>query len=108
MFTGATVEIFDIDIPKPAANQVLIKVAVSGINPKDWKFPETKNMVANSGDDIAGIVESVGEDVTEFRKGDRVAALHEIGTPGGSFAEYALAPENTTIRIPKQLSFEGL
>ena len=65
-------------------------------------------MVANSGDDIAGIVESVGENVTEFKKGDRVTALHEIGTSGGSFAEYALAPENTTIRIPKQLSFEGI
>lgn len=65
-------------------------------------------MVSNTGDDIAGVVESVGENVFEFKKGDRVAAFHEIATPGGSFAEYAVAPENTTIRIPKSLSFEGI
>lgn len=46
----------------------------------------------NTGDDIAGTVEAVGEDVVGFNKGDRVAAFHEMTTSHGAFAEYAIAP----------------
>jgi NADPH:quinone reductase-like Zn-dependent oxidoreductase len=60
----------------------------------------------NSGDDIAGIVHSVGKDVYEFKPGDRVAAFHEILTENGSFAEYAIAPDWTTFHIPQNISFE--
>jgi NADPH2:quinone reductase len=60
----------------------------------------------NSGDDIAGIVESVGDNVTEFRAGDRVAAFHEMVTPNGSFAEYAIAWAASTFHLPKKISFE--
>jgi NADPH:quinone reductase-like Zn-dependent oxidoreductase len=45
--------------------------------------------------------------VYEFKPGDRVAAFHEMRTPGGSFAEYAVAWQHTTSHIPKNLSFEG-
>lgn len=72
---GPKVHIHEVDIPKPNADQVLIKVVVSGSNPKDWKYPDLGATPLNSGDDIAGIVEAVGENVVEFRKGDRVAAL---------------------------------
>lgn len=61
----------------------------------------------NQGDDIAGIVEKVGVDVTEFKKGDRVAAFHEMMTPGGSYAEYALAWDHTTFFLPRDTSFQG-
>ena len=61
---------------------------------------------ANQGDDIAGIVDKVGANVTEFKLGDRVAAFHEIGKPGGSYAEYAIAWQHTTFHIPKSTSFE--
>lgn len=70
-------------------------------------MPEWSNSAKNEGDDIAGIVASVGEDVTEFKPGDRVAAFHEMGAPGGSFAEYAVAWGYTTFHIPKTISFEG-
>lgn len=60
----------------------------------------------NSGDDIAGIVEQVGDNVTEFKPGDRVAAFHEMMTPHGSFAEYAIAWAATTFHLPKKTSFE--
>jgi len=69
-------------IPEPNAKQVLIKVIVSGCNPKDWKMPEfavgyngpdddsfmarSKSGI-NQGDDITGIVEKVGKDVIEFK-----------------------------------------
>lgn len=60
----------------------------------------------NSGDDIAGIVHSVGSNVWEFKPGDRVASFHEMVTPGGSFAEYAVGWQHTTFHIPKKTSFE--
>lgn len=63
--------------------------------------------VGNQGDDIAGIVEAVGDKVFEFKPGDRVAAFHEMVTPGGSYAEYAIAWQHTTVHLPKQISFEG-
>ena len=63
---------------------------------------------SNPGDDISGIIHEVGENVVEFKKGDRVAAFHEMLTPGGSYAEYAVAWKHTTFFLPKGTSFEGM
>jgi NADPH:quinone reductase-like Zn-dependent oxidoreductase len=60
----------------------------------------------NAGDDLAGTVAAVGEDVTEFHVGDRVAAFHEMLQPNGAYAEYAIAPAATTFHIPEKTSFE--
>lgn len=46
-----------------------------------------KTKAANTGDDIAGVVHAVGENVYEIKPGDRIAAFHQMGTPGGSYAE---------------------
>ena len=59
-----------------------------------------------SGDDIAGSVHAIGSAVTEFHIGDHVAALHQLGAPGGSFAEYALAWDWTTFHLGKDTNFE--
>ena len=61
----------------------------------------------NQGDDISGVVYEVGEGVTEFKKGDRVAAFHEMMSPHGSYAEYALSWAHTTFPLPPNVSFEG-
>jgi NADPH2:quinone reductase len=100
------VEIVEVPVPKPNADQVLIKVVCSGTNPKDWKRPFHMKKPHNSGDDIAGIVEAVGENVTEFKPGDRVAAFHEMMSPHGSFAEYAIAWASTTFHLPPKITFE--
>ncbi|KAH6962453.1 alcohol dehydrogenase [Ilyonectria sp. MPI-CAGE-AT-0026] len=102
---GPHVEIVESHIPVPQAGQVLIRVVICGSNPKDimsafWMPPQ------NFGDDIAGYIDSVGPGVFEFKPGDRVAAFHEMFTPHGAFAEYAIAYAHTTFRIPQQLSFE--
>jgi NADPH2:quinone reductase len=65
-----------------------------------------KNMEVNQGDDIAGYVHSVGKNVTEFKVGDRVAAFHEMISPGGSYAEYAVSWAYTTFHIPSSTTFE--
>ncbi|KAI3338137.1 GroES-like protein [Ustulina deusta] len=103
---GPKVQIIDSPIPKPGAQQVVIKVVVSGSNPKDWKIPLWMGTTLNQGDDIAGVVHEVGENVYEFKPGDRVAAFHEMMTPGGSYAEYAVAWQHTTFHIPEHTSFE--
>ncbi|KAJ5201223.1 hypothetical protein N7449_006026 [Penicillium cf. viridicatum] len=116
---GPTVKIIEGPIPEPNDDQVLIKVVVSGSNPKDWKVPDlaasgdtSLSMLVeakkgmNQGDDIAGVIEKVGSRVVEFKPGDRVAAFHEMCTPGGSYAEYALAWSHTTFHLPKHTSFE--
>ena len=74
------------------------------MNASGWlpKFDNT-----NQGDDISGIVHEVGENVVEFKKGDRVAAFHEMMTTGGSYAEYAVAWKHTTFFLPNGTSFEG-
>ncbi|KAF1978860.1 zinc-binding oxidoreductase-like protein ToxD [Bimuria novae-zelandiae CBS 107.79] len=103
---GPSVKIVDSDIPQSGPEQVVIRVICSGSNPKDWKIPEWLDKTMNTGDDIAGIVHSVGENVWEFKKGDRVASFHEMMTPYGSFAEYAVGWQHTTFHIPKKTSFE--
>src|SRR5947209_18390531 len=99
---GLRSSLHDVPIPQPRPDQVLIKVVVSGSNPKDWKLPVMvpSQDGTNSGDDIAGVVHAVGYNVTEFKPGDRVAAFHEMTKPSGSFAEYAIAWAHTTFHLP--------
>lgn len=104
-----SVVIRDVEIPTPKPGQVLIRVVVSGTNPKDWKVPKWQpNNTINQGDDIAGYVEAVGAGVQNFRAGDKVAAFHEMMTPNGSYAEYAIAWEHTTFHLTEKTSFEGM
>ncbi|KAB8230820.1 zinc-binding alcohol dehydrogenase family protein [Aspergillus alliaceus] len=99
---GPTVKFVDSPIPEPNDDQVLIKVVVSGSNPKDWKIRKG----VSQGDDIAGVIEKVGSNVVEFKRSDRVAAFHGR-CPGGSYAEYAVAWSHTTFHLPAHISFEG-
>jgi NADPH:quinone reductase-like Zn-dependent oxidoreductase len=105
-----TISIRDTNIPVPEVGQVLIRVIVAGTNPKDWKLPlfwPADGTPTNQGDDLAGYIESVGEGVMGFHKGDKVAAFHQVMKPHGSYAEYAIAPDFATFHIPKHTSFEG-
>ncbi|KAK3676756.1 fusarubin cluster-oxidoreductase [Recurvomyces mirabilis] len=67
-------------------------------------MPDAKPV--NQGDDISGIVHEVGEGVSGFKPGDRVAAFHEMMKPGGSYAEYALSWAHTTFYLPEKTTFE--
>ncbi|OCT44088.1 hypothetical protein CLCR_00665 [Cladophialophora carrionii] len=89
-----------------APSDVLVKVEAAASNPKDWLHLVATGASLNSGDDLAGIVVAVGPEVTRFKPGDRVAAFHPMGKPYGAYAEYAIAPEHTTLQIPDALSFE--
>ena len=96
-----------VPIPDPGPHDLCIAVIATTSNPKDWQYPvSVPSRRINEGDDISGTVHSVGSSVTEFHPGDRVAALHRMGTTHGSYSQYAIAPASTTFHIPANLGFE--
>ncbi len=89
----------DLPKPQPAAGEVLVKIAASGVNFIDayhrigiYKLP----MPAILGSEAAGTVEQVGEGVTAFKPGDRVA----YAMARGSYAEYQSVPVRLLVHVP--------
>jgi len=85
--------------PAPGAGEVLVKVAYSGVNFVDtyhriglYKVP----LPAILGSEGAGTVEQVGEGVTAFKPGDRVA----YAMARGSYAEFQAVPAAQLVSIP--------
>jgi len=86
--------------PQPGPGQVAIDVRAIGCNFFDILAGAWSRR--GQGGEIAGVVRSVGTDVTEFKKGDRVFAM--LGW--GGFASVALAPTATVVRMPDSMPFE--
>lgn len=106
----------EIEKPAPKDDEVLVKVYAASVNALDWHLLTAdiflvrlmglglfapKNPVR--GADIAGRVEAVGKNVTQFKPGDDV--FGDIGN--GGFAEYAGAPERCLALKPSNLTFEA-
>src|SRR3954464_8556156 len=62
--------------PTPGPDEVLIRNVAVASNPKDWKISKIGAFEGIEGNDVAGYVEAVGANVTEFKKGDRVRCLN--------------------------------
>lgn len=99
--------------PVPGANDVLIKVHASSINPIDIKICSGRkknqlqlNFPVTPGYDVAGIVEDAGEGVKNVNVGDKVFGQAGImAGASGAFAEYACTPGNFISRMPEEMSF---
>lgn len=108
------ITIGDLPVPEVKPDQVLIKVAAAGVNPVDWKIREGYLTAAFDhclpvilGWDMAGIIETVGEDVAGFRPGDKVYCYNRMETiQYGTFAEYGLASGNAVARMPEGMGFQ--
>jgi NADPH:quinone reductase-like Zn-dependent oxidoreductase len=104
----------DVAIPACGANEVLVKIHAASVNPVDLHLiagnpfplrlmlgglfkPKSTSLVI----DLAGEVEAVGREVTQFKPGDEV-----FGAGKGAFAEYVLAAENNLALKPANISFE--
>jgi NADPH2:quinone reductase len=92
-------------IPEPGPAEVLIEVAAAGINRPDvlqreGLYPAPKDASDLLGLEIAGTVAKLGPGTSRYREGDRVCAL----VNGGGYAEYAVAPEATTLPVPQGLA----
>ena len=105
----------DVEKPAPGDNEVLIKVHAASANPLDWhsmrgapflarvEFGLQKPRDPRLGADVAGRVEAVGKNVTQFQIGDEV--FGDIFK--GSFAEYACTSEKLLAAKPANTSFEA-
>jgi NADPH:quinone reductase-like Zn-dependent oxidoreductase len=97
--------------PEPAANQALVRIAASGVNPLDTKIrgdraPHAKQpLPAVLGVDMAGTVEAVGSDVIAFKPGDEVYGMvGGVGGLQGTLAEFVAADADLVAHKPKNLS----
>ena len=101
----------DVPNPVPSHDQVLVKIAASGVNPLDTKIRAGQGGHANQplpavlGIDMAGVVESVGASVEAFAPGDEVFGMVG-GVAGlqGTLAEYIAADASLLALKPKALS----
>ena len=104
----------DIAKPVPADDRVIVKVHAASVNPLDWHYMRGKPYIMRAdagigtpkdiqmGVDFAGVVESVGKNVTRFKVGDAV-----FGARGGAFAEYVSVGVSKSIALkPDNLTFE--
>ena len=111
-------ELKEISIPTPKANEVLLKTHAASVNSWDWDLlrgtPFIVRLVGGGiskprkkilGCDVAGHIEAVGKDVTKFKTGDEVFGDLSGGNWGG-FAEYVCARENELALKPAGISFE--
>ncbi|HEM5270573.1 TPA: NADP-dependent oxidoreductase [Streptococcus suis] len=102
------------EIAKPTiqANQVLVKVTAAGVNPLDnmisrgdvklivpYKLPQT------AGNEVVGLVEEVGSNVTNFAAGDRVFGRLPLDSIG-AFAEYVAVDAQALAKVPAYLTDE--
>jgi NADPH:quinone reductase-like Zn-dependent oxidoreductase len=106
-------ELKEIDRPVIKDGEVLVRVRAAAVNPPDWAGVHGEPYIVRlafgvrrpkhgvRGTDLAGVVEAVGKDVKRFRAGDEV-----FGRGAGTFAEYAVAPQEHLVPKPVNVTFE--
>ena len=97
-----------IEVPRPARDEVLVRVYATGVGPWDASIRSGKTglhqpLPVTLGSDISGVVESVGENVSAFQPGDAVFGVTNQRLIGGC-AEYAVASTAMIARKPNTLS----
>ncbi|KAL1467279.1 hypothetical protein MTO96_042289 [Rhipicephalus appendiculatus] len=101
-----------VPIPEVEPRKVLIRVKAAGVNPVDtyireghfaYSFP----LPYTPGKDGAGVVEEVGEGVTNVKRGERVFfSNRDTKNTHGSYAQYCLMNDTDVWRLPERMSFE--
>lgn len=110
------VHLEDVEKPSPKENEVLIKVYASTVNRTDCGFRSAEYFISRFwsgllrpknkilGNEFAGVVESVGKNVTAFKTRDRVFGYNDARF--GAHAEYIVMPESGNLAtIPNRISF---
>jgi NADPH:quinone reductase-like Zn-dependent oxidoreductase len=101
-------EVAEVPDPEPGPGQVRLAVRAAGVNPFDWKLLHgwipgmPKSLPAGLGNDVAGVVDAVGEGVTSLAVGDEVLGQ----STGPSYATAALAKADGLVRRPAGVPWE--
>ena len=98
-------ELVELAKPEPKAGEVLVKVEAAGVNfidtyLREGRYPAPLPFVV--GQEAAGVVAAVGDGVSQFKVGDRVAWT---GTRG-AYAEFACVPATGLLKVPEGISLE--
>ena len=102
----------DVDDPKPAAGEALVKIAAAGVNYLDvyyrsgfhWGGHHKRSLPYIPGAEAAGTVVEVGPGATDVKVGDRVA--YGISNGYGSYAELCAVPSWHLYKLPSSITFE--
>ena len=106
-------QLIEVAKPAPKDDEVLLRIHAASLNPLDWHFmrgsPYAMRLMSGwrrpkdtrLGVDLAGKVEAIGSNVTQFHPGDEV-----FGASRGAFAEYVCASEKALMKKPANLTFE--
>src|ERR1700761_6499673 len=105
--------IVEVERPVPAADEILVKVYAASVNPADYIVRRGGNqglkpllkLPLGLGLDAAGVIEEVGSEVADFKKGDRV-----YGVPNyldGSYTEYLAAKANQFAKMPHTINYNA-
>jgi propanol-preferring alcohol dehydrogenase len=130
---GRPLELREVDLPPVGTRDVLVRVKAAGICHSDAHYRAGRSLVRplplTLGHEVAGVVEMVGAEVSQFQPGDRVC-LHYLATCGichhcqrgneqfcdsgammgkfrdGGFAEFVVMPARSLFRLPDEIPFE--
>lgn len=105
--SGTSLEIGEVSTPEPDEKEILVKIKATALNRADLhqragSYPPPEGASEILGLEMAGVVEEVGAEVTQWQPGDRVCAL----LAGGGYAEHCTIHEDMAMAIPTNLSFE--
>jgi len=97
-------------IPRPLPGQLLIKLKATSVNPVDiqirqGRYVDFTPLPFKLGFDGAGVVETVGSDVSEFSIGDRVYFVHPIFNGEGTYGDYTVVDTEFVAKIPESLDY---
>ena len=110
-FGGSEVlQLDDVPDPTPGPGQVVVRVRAAGVNPVDTyvrsgNYAMLPTLPYIPGNDCAGVIETVGEGVTRFKKGDRVYVVRTTTQLSGGYAELALCDTPMVHTLPANVSF---
>jgi NADPH:quinone reductase-like Zn-dependent oxidoreductase len=103
-----TLRIADVPVPEPGQGEVRVKVVAIGLNPVDYKVAESGwpgwRYPFILGLDVAGIIDVIGEGITDWKTGDAVFYHGNLSKPGG-YAEFAIVPAHILSFKPENISF---
>jgi NADPH:quinone reductase len=97
----------EVSAPQPGSSQVLVRMHAIGVNPVETyiragKYSRLPALPYTPGNDGAGVIEQIGDSVTEFKPGDRV---YTAGSVSGTYGEFALCKTDQVHPLPANVSF---